>query len=110
LHLFKSSQDISLNNAYSKALFEFYQARKEQELKEREAQQIAYETGMALWKEERLAKEAQEKLEEIPDTRNVTFSSTDPLFSFGRPATEAFMEMERKELEQGLLYRKELNK
>lgn len=89
-------------------MLEFYEARKAEEQLERNARSLAYETGMKLWKEEKLLEKktrsllAPEVLASMPDVKTV------PDYFFGRPHSEHFMKLERKELSEGVGHRKSL--
>ncbi|KAJ3335110.1 mitochondrial ribosomal small subunit component [Kappamyces sp. JEL0680] len=101
---------LDVNAAYPIALHEFYQARKAQELKEKAARALAYETGLKLWHEEQKRLEMERAEEQGPDYAKTPGAAkpAEPTFVFGRPLTASFLEAERKELQEGLSYRRQV--
>jgi hypothetical protein len=111
LHRFapESEKITDINLAYKRALSEFYQARREEEAREKKARLLAYQTGIELRKQERAAKLAEMNQQQGRSAHHVKIlPSASTEYYFGRPNAKLFMETERKEVHDGIEYRKEL--
>ena len=106
----------NINIAYKLALSEFYQARKDEESKEKAARSLAYQTALQLRKEQEAARLAELNTMKQQHNQQANRSAhivkhaapVSTEYFFGRPNAKQFMETERKEVRAGVQYRKEL--
>ena len=97
-----------INTSYKQAVYEFYNARKEQEQVEEEARKAAFAAGMEAWKSQE-----EKRIASVKANNNMMPSSSDPAplhpeYFHGRQRTLRFVERERQEIEQGLEHRNQL--
>ncbi|KAI8902641.1 mitochondrial ribosomal protein S25-domain-containing protein [Globomyces pollinis-pini] len=87
-------QKYTLEDAYKRSLYEFYEARESEEKKESVARQLAIQAAKNMMEEaQRLSEETATPLEKV-----------EPLY-FGRPKSKTFLEFERQEYKEGIEYR-----